>query len=114
MGKHHKKHHYVKKARGRGLFDMAKKGISSALAASAQYGIANKLANSSNPKLALAGKLLGMADGTKTGKPRRRMKRGGSRELPTRAELNMQKAIDARNAARGAAIAAASQGTNPY
>jgi len=78
MGKHHKKHHHVKKARGRGLFDMAKKGLSSALAVSNQLGIADKLANSSNPKLALAGKLLGMADGSKTGKPRRRhMKRGG-------------------------------------
>ena len=58
--------------------DMAKKGISGALALSNQYGLSDKLAASSNPKIALAGKLLGMADGSKTGKPRRRhMKRGG-------------------------------------
>jgi hypothetical protein len=101
-----RRHVHHKKVRGRGFLDSLKKGASTALALSNQFGIADKLANSSNPKVALAGKLLGMADGSKTGKPRRRhMKRGGG-NYARNADGARMVITPAQQAANAAGIAA--------
>lgn len=57
--KHHAARHHKK--RGRGLFDMAKQG----LALSNSLGVGNKLASHSDPRIAMAGKLLKLAGGRK-------------------------------------------------
>lgn len=54
--------------RGRGLLDMAKKG----LAMSKQYGVGAKLAGMSDPRVALAGKILSAVGGRRKVYRRRR------------------------------------------
>jgi len=59
--KHHHKHHH--KRRGRGLLSSLASGVKTGLSLSKQMGVGDKLASSSNPNYAMAGKLLKMAGG---------------------------------------------------
>jgi hypothetical protein len=66
-----------KRRHGRGLFDNFKSGAKSALNLSQQFGLSDKLKNSSNPNLKMAGQLLGLAESKASGLGKRRHKKRG-------------------------------------